>query len=360
MPGRCYRRDTPDARHIPTFNQIEGLVVDRGISFADLAGTIETFTTAYFGPDIHSRLRPVVLPLHRAVGRVRDHLHHLRGCRLPDLLAHGMDRARGLRDGRPGRVRGRGTRRRGCGRASPSASGSTAAPRCATRSPTCGSCSRTTSACCSRSEEPVLVPLSWLRDFAPFEGDAAVSGRDPRRSRAGGRGCRSTSGQGLEDVVVARVLEINAIAGADKIRQVMVDAGDGEPRRGRVRGLELRRRGSRPPGPRRRGASRRLRHRQAQDERGDLERDAVLGARARVDRRPRGHPGPGRARRDPRDRHRTSLVDALGIETDVVFDIAVEANRPDAWSHGRGGPRPGRPPPSFPSPCPIRPRPAPG
>jgi phenylalanyl-tRNA synthetase alpha chain len=62
MPGRCYRRDTPDARHIPTFNQIEGLVIDRGISFADLAGTIETFTTAYFGPDIHSRLRPSFFP----------------------------------------------------------------------------------------------------------------------------------------------------------------------------------------------------------------------------------------------------------------------------------------------------------
>jgi phenylalanyl-tRNA synthetase alpha chain len=62
MPGRCYRRDTPDARHIPTFNQIEGLVIDRGISFADLAGTIETFTTAYFGPDTHSRLRPSYFP----------------------------------------------------------------------------------------------------------------------------------------------------------------------------------------------------------------------------------------------------------------------------------------------------------
>jgi len=62
MPGRCYRRDTPDARHIPTFNQIEGLVVDRGISFADLAGTIETFTTAYFGSDIHCRLRPSYFP----------------------------------------------------------------------------------------------------------------------------------------------------------------------------------------------------------------------------------------------------------------------------------------------------------
>jgi phenylalanyl-tRNA synthetase alpha chain len=62
MPGRCYRRDTPDARHIPTFNQIEGLVIDRGISFADLAGTIEAFTTAYFGADIHSRLRPSYFP----------------------------------------------------------------------------------------------------------------------------------------------------------------------------------------------------------------------------------------------------------------------------------------------------------
>jgi len=62
MPGKCYRRDTPDARHIPTFHQIEGLVVDRGISFADLAGTIESFTTAYFGPDIHSRLRPSYFP----------------------------------------------------------------------------------------------------------------------------------------------------------------------------------------------------------------------------------------------------------------------------------------------------------
>ena len=62
MPGRCFRRDTPDARHLATFHQIEGLVVDRGISFADLAGVIETFTRAYFGPDIESRLRPAYFP----------------------------------------------------------------------------------------------------------------------------------------------------------------------------------------------------------------------------------------------------------------------------------------------------------
>ncbi len=62
MPGRCYRRDTPDARHLAVFHQIEGLIVDHGITFADLAGTIEVFTTAYFGPDIHSRLRPAYFP----------------------------------------------------------------------------------------------------------------------------------------------------------------------------------------------------------------------------------------------------------------------------------------------------------
>ena len=62
MPGRCYRRDTPDARHLAVFHQIEGLVVDRGITFTDLAGTIDTFTRAYFGPDIHSRLRPAYFP----------------------------------------------------------------------------------------------------------------------------------------------------------------------------------------------------------------------------------------------------------------------------------------------------------
>jgi len=62
MPGRVYRKDTPDARHTPSFSQIEGLVVDRGITFGDLSGTIETFTKAYFGPDINARLRPAYFP----------------------------------------------------------------------------------------------------------------------------------------------------------------------------------------------------------------------------------------------------------------------------------------------------------
>jgi phenylalanyl-tRNA synthetase alpha chain len=62
MPGKCFRLDTPDARHLPVFNQIEGLVVDHGITFGDLAGTIQGFTEAYFGPGIRSRLRPAYFP----------------------------------------------------------------------------------------------------------------------------------------------------------------------------------------------------------------------------------------------------------------------------------------------------------
>ncbi|HEY2215689.1 MAG TPA: phenylalanine--tRNA ligase subunit alpha, partial [Acidimicrobiales bacterium] len=62
MPGKCFRLDTPDARHLPVFNQIEGLVVDRGITFGDLAGTIQAFTEAYFGEGMQSRLRPAYFP----------------------------------------------------------------------------------------------------------------------------------------------------------------------------------------------------------------------------------------------------------------------------------------------------------
>jgi phenylalanyl-tRNA synthetase alpha chain len=61
-PGRVFRRDTPDATHMPVFHQIEGLVVDRDISLADLAGTIEAFTKAFFGPGFSSRLRPSYFP----------------------------------------------------------------------------------------------------------------------------------------------------------------------------------------------------------------------------------------------------------------------------------------------------------
>lgn len=61
-PGRTFRRDTADATHLPVFHQIEGLAIDRRISFADLAGTIDTFVKALFGPDRRTRLRPSYFP----------------------------------------------------------------------------------------------------------------------------------------------------------------------------------------------------------------------------------------------------------------------------------------------------------
>ena len=83
MPGRCFRRDTPDARHLAAFHQIEGLVVDEGITFADLAGVIENFTRAYFGPEISSRLRPAYFPFTEpsAEFEITCTICHGEGCR---------------------------------------------------------------------------------------------------------------------------------------------------------------------------------------------------------------------------------------------------------------------------------------
>jgi phenylalanyl-tRNA synthetase alpha chain len=61
-PGRCYRRDTPDASHSPVFHQVEGLCVDKGIGFADLKGVIQAFAKRMFGSDMKIRFRPSFFP----------------------------------------------------------------------------------------------------------------------------------------------------------------------------------------------------------------------------------------------------------------------------------------------------------
>lgn len=62
VPGRVYRADTPDATHVPVFNQLEGLAVDRDITMGDLKGTLLAFARAYFGDDREIRLRPSYFP----------------------------------------------------------------------------------------------------------------------------------------------------------------------------------------------------------------------------------------------------------------------------------------------------------
>ncbi len=61
-PGRVYRSDAVDATHSPIFHQIEGLVVDKGITMADLKGTLETLMKKLYGNDCKIRLRPHHFP----------------------------------------------------------------------------------------------------------------------------------------------------------------------------------------------------------------------------------------------------------------------------------------------------------
>lgn len=61
-PGRVFRRETLDARHSPVFHQIEGLAVDRGITMADMFGTITKFVQTYFGKPVKTRFLPHFFP----------------------------------------------------------------------------------------------------------------------------------------------------------------------------------------------------------------------------------------------------------------------------------------------------------
>ena len=61
-PGWVYRRDTYDATHTPAFMQIEGLVIDEGVSFVDFKATLAEFARRYWGPDTRVRFRPSFFP----------------------------------------------------------------------------------------------------------------------------------------------------------------------------------------------------------------------------------------------------------------------------------------------------------
>ncbi len=170
------------------------------------------------------------------------------------------------------------------------------------------------------------VPLSWLRDFAPFDQDptALVATLDDLGLVVEGV---ERVGEGLEDVVVARVDDIAAIAGADRIRLVTVDAGDGPlevvcgawnfaagdlvplaPVGSTLPGgMQIGRRkmkGATSNGMLCSGRELAL----SDDHEGILVMTEVEGA------------APG-----------LPLTEALGIQRDVVFDVTVEGNRPDAW-----------------------------
>ena len=61
-PGRVFRADEVDATHSPSFHQIEGLVIDKGVTFADLKGTLQEFAKELFGPETKVKFRPHHFP----------------------------------------------------------------------------------------------------------------------------------------------------------------------------------------------------------------------------------------------------------------------------------------------------------
>lgn len=61
-PGRVFRSDEVDATHSPSFHQVEGLVVDKGITFADLKGTLQQWAREFFGPETKVKFRPHHFP----------------------------------------------------------------------------------------------------------------------------------------------------------------------------------------------------------------------------------------------------------------------------------------------------------
>jgi phenylalanyl-tRNA synthetase beta chain len=169
------------------------------------------------------------------------------------------------------------------------------------------------------------VPLSWLRDFAPFEGDPVALGRVfddlgmvvEEIERVG---------EGLDGVVVARVLEVHRIEGADKIRRILVDDGTGASVQV-VCGAWNFEAGATVPFARV-GAV--------------LPGDFAIGKRKMKGVESQGMICSARELQLGEDAAGimvlsddiaapgTPFAEAMGIEPDVVFDLAIETNRPDA------------------------------
>jgi phenylalanyl-tRNA synthetase beta chain len=173
----------------------------------------------------------------------------------------------------------------------------------------------------------VRAPLSWLRDFAPFPDDTAglVAALDDLGLVVEGI---ERVGEGLDDVVVSRVLEIAPIKGADKIRRVVVDAGAGplEIVCGAMNfevgdRVPLAPVGAVLPGNFEIG----LRKMRGVESNGML----CSGRELRISDDGAGLLVLGDEITAPPG---TPLTEALGLTADTVFDITVEGNRPDAWS----------------------------
>ncbi|WP_123054334.1 phenylalanine--tRNA ligase subunit alpha [Clostridium sp. JN-1] len=105
-PGKVYRSDSVDATHSPIFYQMEGLVVDKGVTFADLKGTLEAFAKKMLGDNISTKFRPHHFPFTEPSAEmdVTCFVCHGEGCRVCksegwiELLGCGMVHPQVLRN----------------------------------------------------------------------------------------------------------------------------------------------------------------------------------------------------------------------------------------------------------------------
>ncbi len=172
----------------------------------------------------------------------------------------------------------------------------------------------------------MLVPLSWLRDFAPFDLEPKALGRVFDDLGMVVEGIEFVGG-GLEGVVVAKILTIEPIAGLDRVRMTTVDAGAGEPLEvacgawniepGDV--VPLATIGTTLPN----GMTIARRKLKKVYSNGMLCSAIELGL---------GDDADGILQLDKALALGSPVTDALGIESDVVYDLAIEGNRPDANS----------------------------
>ncbi len=103
-PGRVYRCDS-DLTHSPMFHQVEGLLVDEAVSFADLKGVLDDFLRHFFERDLAVRFPPLLFSVYRTLRRSRYSVRDLRRRRLPGVQAQRLAGSAGLRHGASSRIR---------------------------------------------------------------------------------------------------------------------------------------------------------------------------------------------------------------------------------------------------------------
>ena len=228
--GRVYRRDTIDATHYPIFHQVEGLAVDRGITLADLKGTLLHLMRALFGEERRVRFRTHYFPFTEPSLEPDVSCFNCDGQGCPICKHSGWIEmgGSGMVDPTCSSSSATTPRRSPASRSASASSGSRSS---GTASRTSGCSGTTTSACLAVL---MRVPLSWLREYVAFDVPArelaarlAISTCEVERISR--RGVPDVDGN-LGRFRVGRVLEAGKHPNADRLRLCQVDVGEPELR----------------------------------------------------------------------------------------------------------------------------------